>query len=271
VAETEEQLDQELADLLKDDALPGEEGLPDKKTRYQKRVQGLIQKKKALEEEKALAAEEAAKWRTETLRLARLQEMGQATLPKVEVDISDLPMPTKEDFEYDDDLYQAAVAERAATIAYRKERAREQALVEHQRQSDDERKIIDWQNDGRKKYADFDVALQGNVRITPVMAKTIMENEQGHDVAYFLGKNPTVAQKIANMHPVEQSVEIYKLATQEARKKRPKTESTAPSPTSPVGEREVVVKPVDLYDPKISFADYERIRTEQIRKQYGAR
>ncbi len=268
--ESDEQLEKELADLLKEDPLPGEEALPDKKTRYEKRVRGLVAVKKALEEEKALAAEEASKWRAETLRLARLQEQGSAILPKVEVDISDLPMPKKEDFDYDDDQYQAAISERAAIIAYRKEKAREQAVSDRQRQTDDERKVFEWQNQGRKKFADFDVALQGTVPITNTMANAIMSNDLGHDIAYFLGKNPIEAGKIASMHPVEQTVEIHKLATLVARKKLPKTESTAPSPTSPVGDREVVTKPVDIYDPKISFDDYEKIRMKQIRDRYGA-
>jgi len=259
-----EEEDADVREIIKDMGLD-----PDRKGQLSKRVKQLVGRTKTAEEKARDAEEEAANWRAETLRLAMEREKPQVKPEELQVDISDLPLPKLENFDFDEDNYRAALVERAAIVALRKERARDQQREAISRQSEEERKLASWQNEGRAKYADFDVALAGNVRVTDQMKIAIMGNERGHDVAYFIGKNPNEAMRIASLHPIEQTVEINKLAKKLANQKRPKTESTAPSATSPVGDREVVAKEVNIYDPNISFKDYERIRMKQERERAG--
>jgi len=258
----------EVGEELEQTTTPAEEdtgeetGEPKKKSRYQARIDELVR-------DRELEKEEKDQWRQEALKLAREREKPQIKPEEIQVDIADLPLPKLENFDFDEDNYRAALVERAAIIALRKERARDQQREAISRQSEEERKLAAWQNEGRAKYADFDVALAGNVPVTDQMKIAIMGNERGHDVAYFIGKNPNEAMRIASLHPIEQTVEINKLAKKLANQKRPKTESTAPSATSPVGDREVVAKEVNIYDPNISFKDYERIRMKQERERAG--
>ena len=259
---------EEVAEELEQTTTPADEdtgeetGEPKKKGRYQARIDELVR-------DRELEKEEKDQWRQEALKLARERERPQVKPEEIQVDISDLPLPKLENFDFDEDTYRAALVERAAIIALRKERARDQQREAIHRQSEEEKKLAAWQSEGRAKYADFDVALAGNVPVTESMKIAIMGNEKGHDVAYFFGKNPQEAIRIATLHPIEQTVEINKLAKKLANQKRPKTESTAPSATSPVGDREVVAKHVDIYDPNISFKDYERIRMKQERERAG--
>lgn len=257
--EQPEEVVEETAPPSGEDAPEGTEE-PEKKGRFQKRIDELVR-------EREEAKEEAANWRGEVQRIVR---ESQRTEPqKIEVDMSDVPVPKRDAFE-DEDEYQSAVAERAAIKAYRTERARDVQQQQIQSQSAQETKLFEWQAAGRAKYPDFDIALGGNVPISQTMADTIMANDYGHEVAYRLGKNPQEAVRIAGMLPMEQKFEILKLAKDESKRKKPKTETTAPSPTSPVGDREVVAtKKWKITDPDIPFKEYEKLRMAEKRRQMG--
>ena len=233
-----------------DESVPEE---PEKKSRLQARIDELVRQREE-------AKEEAAAWRGESQRL--LRDSQKPELPKIEIDMSDYPVPRRDNFE-DEDEYQSALAERASVKAYRTMKAQDQQESQIRQRHEAQTQLMAWQNAGRSKYADFDLALNNNVTITDNMAQTIMTNEYGHDVAYFLGKNPEEARRIASLHPLDQKMEILKLANKESKRKKPKTETTAPSVTSPVGDREPIAKKKwNLYDPDIPFKEYERLRME---------
>lgn len=237
---------------------------PEKKGRVEKRIHGLLKRAKMAEEEATalkenltVISQERDSWRGETLKLSGMGQKPQ----EIQVDISDLPVPRRDDYD-DEDEYLDARSQRAATIAFRKEQARERQQNEYRQAQEITNQQVQWQTAGRAKYADFDIALSPTVAITPIMGQAIMGNEQGHDVAYFLGKNPQESYRIASLHPIEQTLEIQKLAMKMA-KPKPKTETTAPSPNLPVGEREVVQgkqKP----DHELSFKEYEVKRNRQL-------
>lgn len=64
----------------------------------------------------------------------------------------------------------------------------------------------------RQKAPDFDaVAHNPNLTVTPVMADAIRESSRGAEIAYFLGKNPTEAARIAGLPPVSQATAIARL------------------------------------------------------------
>ena len=241
---------------------------PEKKGRISKRVKQLLGRAKTAEEKAHEEAEEKARWRDEVFRRDAIATP--AAPQEIQIDTSDIPVPTREAFDHDEDKYQAAVAERAAVIAYRRERARERQQDTAQQDKQAKATNLAWEQEGRKKFADFDGVLlipaAGGPVITDPMAFAIRGNERGHEVAYWLSKNIQESHRIASLHPVEQSIEIGKIAKRLATT-QPKTITSAPGPTMPMGDRETVTKTVDLYDQKISFADYKKIRMDQMRQK----
>ena len=86
----------------------------------------------------------------------------------------------------------------------------------------------------REKHEDYDdVVLNPQLPITDAMAMTMQESESGPELAYFLGKNPQEAARIAQLSPFLQAKELGRL---EAKLAQPpaKQPSSAPAPINPV-------------------------------------
>ena len=96
-------------------------------------------------------------------------------------------------------------------------------------------------SNGTEKHADFvDVVLSGNIPITPVMGEALFEIDDPDlqvDTAYYLGKNPKEAIRIANLSPLRQVAETARLAERllAKRQSQAKRPSKAPAPIKPVG------------------------------------
>jgi hypothetical protein len=64
----------------------------------------------------------------------------------------------------------------------------------------------------RARVPDFEqVAHNPNLPVTPIMADAIRESPRGAELAYFLGKNPEEAARIAALSPVSQATAIARL------------------------------------------------------------
>lgn len=86
------------------------------------------------------------------------------------------------------------------------------------------------------KYPDFHEVIEKEV-FTPRMTELVQSSEHGPELAYYLGNNPEVALKIADMDdvsPAEAMREIIKLEQQFAIKPNKKNVSKAAEPISPV-------------------------------------
>lgn len=102
-----------------------------------------------------------------------------------------------------------------------------------------------------EKYPDFeDVAYSPDVPITNAMAATIQESEKGPDIAYFLGKNPAEAQRIAKLSPFLQAKELGKLEAKLESAPAPVRTSNAPPPINPIRNATAGTGFVDTTDPK---------------------
>jgi hypothetical protein len=85
---------------------------------------------------------------------------------------------------------------------------------------------------GAKKYADFDeVTGNPDVPITRVMAKAIVESDISADLAYHLGTHIDEAERIANLPPTRQAIELGKL---EDKLKAPPKPTQTPPPIKPL-------------------------------------
>lgn len=97
-------------------------------------------------------------------------------------------------------------------------------------------------DEARTRYADFEETVQSDAAeampMTPVMQHTIMTSELGHDLAYYLAKNPDVAEDISEMEPMQQQFAMGRLAHQIELKLAPKSEppkakAATPPPAAP--------------------------------------
>lgn len=166
-------------------------------------------------------------------RLLGLLEQGRINGELPRVDAPSGP-PRREDFDSIESYLEAKtefqLAEKLKEVEAKAERARHEQAIK-QRETTWQQK----QAEAAKKYEDFiDVVSADDLAITPIMAEAIKDSDMGPEVAYYLGKNPDQAERIARLNPAAQVREIGKI---EARleSKPPKSASKAPPPISPVG------------------------------------
>jgi hypothetical protein len=108
----------------------------------------------------------------------------------------------------------------------------------------------------RHKVPDFDaVAHNPNLTVTPIMADAIRESSRGAEIAYFLGKNPAEAARIASLPPVSQATAIARLETRAGGAQA--SVSRAPQPVGTLSGRSGGAgKPLE----EMSFEEYRRAR-----------
>ena len=109
------------------------------------------------------------------------------------------------------------------------------------------------------KYNDFhEVVNNPNIPISGPMADAIKSADKGGEIAYFLGKNPAEADKIARMSPVMQIRAIDQLGN----KFQSTTTTKAPDPIVPSKGGDVPMKDID----KMSMSEYAAYMNK---KQWG--
>lgn len=109
------------------------------------------------------------------------------------------------------------------------------------------------------RYSDYEaVAHNPDLRISPAMATAIQLSDKGPDVAYYLGKNPAEAARIAGLNPIAQAAAIGRLEAKFLTVVKKKTTS-APEPVRAVGNKGVVAKAPE----KMSTEEYRAWRAKQ--------
>lgn len=94
----------------------------------------------------------------------------------------------------------------------------------------------------REKYDDFDDIIEAEVSVTPAMQQAVLESEIGPELAYYLGKHPEEAARIAALSPASTARELGKIEAKltvetAAPNKKPQPSTKAPAPISPVSNR----------------------------------
>jgi len=118
-------------------------------------------------------------------------------------------------------------------------------------------------DDARAAYDDFDDVVDNpDLPISQAMAEAIMRTKGGADVAYYLGKNPAEAVRLANLDPFSAAVEIGRIAATVVRPQARKA-SNAPPPIQPVGSRASPVTDPD----KMSAEEWMKWRNGQVNKK----
>jgi hypothetical protein len=113
--------------------------------------------------------------------------------------------------------YLRDVARYEATQAFREQQQQAQQ-VEMQRREMAQQQAFAAKADesvamGQAKYPDFDAAINTGLApfLNPDLQRALVLSRDGHDVAYFLAKNPAETARIASLSPLEMAMEIGEL------------------------------------------------------------
>lgn len=192
----------------------------------------------------------------------RLLALMEKTLVKGEAPRVQAPEgpPRREDFQdYEGYLEAKAdwqVAEKLKVLETKAETYRQQQAVVQREATWEQR-----QQAASKKYEDFaEVALADDLTITPIMAEAMKDSDMGPDVAYYLGKNPDQAERIAKLNPAAQVREIGKIEARLEVKAEPvKRPSKAPPPIDPISSGSGSSSSLEAASQK----EYEAMRKKQ--------
>lgn len=147
--------------------------------------------------------------------------------------------PTADRFaSYDD--YIEAVADWKAREAYRDEQTRYTAKQEAEKakaaESTRKQKFSEQMVTARAKHEDFDevTVYNSDLKVSAAMLETIEDSDYGAEVAYYLGKNPAEASRIAQLSPLGAAKEIGKLELKFSNPAQPEVKRVS-SAAPPVG------------------------------------
>lgn len=198
------------------------------------------------EEVDALVQKRLLKKEREVLRTVQRQQAELAQQARLS---QELPREAFRDDQAYIDARLEQLAERKATEKISQlERQREQEKVSEQ--------FLERAEKASEKYPDFQqVAGNPNLPINEGMAEFIADSEAGPDVAYYLGKHPNEAAKIAQMSPIKAARELTRIEADVSSKPAVRT-SSAPAPISPIGNRGSVQTSLANMD----FAEYKKAR-----------
>ena len=114
-----------------------------------------------------------------------------------------------------------------------------------------------------EKYDDFDEVV-GDLKPTTPWAIAIMQEDNGADIAHYLGKHEKEAERIIALDPYSQAREIGKLSVKLAQTPAaPKVPSRAPAPIEPVKATAVQT---DGIEPNQSPEQYFKIGNKMFRR-----
>lgn len=189
---------------------------------------------------------------------------------------SDMTKPNREDFETIADYTEAyadwkieqanADAQRKADEAKANESASARA-VEYKGKVDE---FVKRTHDFHDVVADFQEE-HGNFNATPRIWQALHDSDFGEQIPYEIMKTPGEYERLSKMSEDRIIFEIGKMSARihtknESAKKNLGQPSKAPAPVSPLGKGSTPVTK-SLSDPNISFADYEKIRMQQLKNK----
>lgn len=152
--------------------------------------------------------------------------------------------PTLEQFEFDPEKYAQAVADHKIKQAEKDREARQRDETTKQER---QKLVSSWEekaDKGLEKYDDWTDIVGELAPGTPI-TDAIMDADNGHDIAHYLGKNPKEAERISKLPWRSQIREIGKLESKLAAvPEKPKAPSKAPAPITPVSGAATVANDV---------------------------
>lgn len=231
--------------------------------------------KKRLDREKRKIAEkdqEIDYWKREALKR---MESEKQTPTKADSKAGDLDKePNQDDFDSVGEYAKALAKYEAAQI--RKE-ARENLKKEEiqTKQSSIQKEYNTKLNEFKKTATDFDEVVSdfaenyGDFNASPEVFEALLTSDFGPQIVYEVMKNPSEYERLSKLSPLSVIREIGKMEAKLAAKSELKSQavkSKAPAPVNPIGKGSASVSK-SIYDPNISFEEYEKARAQQLKKK----
>jgi predicted TIM-barrel fold metal-dependent hydrolase len=212
-----------------------------------------------------------ANWREEQRRAQKLEAMLEQVLSrnqmpeKPEVKAEPAAEPKLEQFQTYEEYVGALADYRAELKVQQKlsEMEQRQKAVEAARQKS---QVVEQFQSKASTFAvehpDFnDVAFNPELPVTDSMAEAIQQSDNGPELLYHLGKNPSEAARIAALTPLMAAVELGKLAVKVSLP-QPRNKTAAPPPIRPLSGGSGTASP----DPDKKSADeWLEWRRQQIK------
>ncbi|HEU4707931.1 MAG TPA: hypothetical protein VFS17_01330, partial [Methylophilaceae bacterium] len=171
--------------------------------------------------------------------------------------------PKQEDFATYED-YLEALAKHTVAEERRKAEAEAEEAKEKQTREAKAKTYAERAEKARERMPDFDDVVDQDLPVSRAMIEVIMESDIGPDLAYYLGKNPDEATRIAQLSPIAAARELGKIEAKltPADKTDPPKPSDAPKPPNPVkGTTTVSSSPAD----NDSTDSWMKKRNKQVR------
>jgi hypothetical protein len=233
------------------------EAKPDEDTKPPKKKGGFQKKIVKLEQEKEY-------WRQEALRSQSNTPQAKIETPK---DLSLRPKAT--DFANHDDYVEALVdwkAEQKITAIQTKSRQDDAKAQIQTRFNTHSERVESF----KETHEDFDEALE-NVSTVPMsiaVQESIIDSDHGPEMMYALANDPKEFKRICSLPPLQAAREMGRLESKFVKTATPSSDNKttrAPKPVTPVRTRGASATK-DLNDPNLSYEDFKRLRTEQIKQ-----
>lgn len=223
VTEVTPEVDEELKSEELSDSSPEPEEKP-KADPVQKRIDELTRKRREAERDSEY-------WREQALK----------NKPEPEPAPVEEPLKTLADFDYDELKYQQHLFDLSRQGAVKEA---QRILAEEKTQQEVSKKVSGF----KAKEAEFskdiedyrDVVKNPSLPITQVMAETAMEMDNGPEVLYYLGKNPDIAEEIAQLSPLRAALELGRIEAKFQQKGGKKVSDT-PAPPPKIAALDPVV------------------------------
>ena len=238
-------------------------GKKPKQNGFKKRLDKLTKRASA-------AQQEAEYWKAQALKQAKAEQETQQKASAPKQDFSSKSRPKAEDFDTHEDFVEAL-----SDWKYDQRRAEDEAKVretkvksEFQKRTEAYSKQVEEFKNAHDDYADVldDVA---DIIVSPAVHELILASEIGPQLTYELAKNREEFERINKLNPLQAAREMGKLEARLASESKGQAEiktTKAPKPLSPIGGKSGAVAK-SIFDPNLSFADYEKIRREQMKSK----
>lgn len=262
-----------------DDAGAGEVPPPKPRQPFGERLGDMARQRREAEER----ADRLAKIAEDAL--AAVDRLTKAREPQPEPPPPPPARPTRDAFDspdaYDSALieWSAGEATRRAVAEFDRRQAETLAQQEQQRQQQAQEQaqqsvVQQWQEKRAKsleRHADYaEVAEREDVIVSDAMRDAILQSDEGTEIAYHLGLHPEEAERIRQLPPLRQIVEIGKLAAAVSAPPRAQP-SRAPAPITPVGNNSAATErvPNEMSTEEWAARRMPQVRAERRAGMYG--
>ncbi len=151
---------------------------------------------------------------------------------------AELAEPKLEDFDFDENQHSVALAEYRSRIAAREEisnhHTQQEKTAENNRQSEITNAFNKRTTEFMKDVPDYTERLESLPTFSADTLGTIMQADNGPQLAYYLSKNLDIADEVANASPMDAAMKLGMISAQLANPKPTNQPSAAPDPIDPI-------------------------------------